>query len=965
MMDQRRLSVSSLSSLDSNQDKYDYACMEGMNALEMQSEWESSNVVWDEPPCTSGYRETTPPAEHIEQRLSVSSLDRNQDKFNDFTTHTTNEAMNAVELSPEVSNPVSNKELNTSSDYRDPATPTTRSRHFICPTCSKSFTWKKSLVLHMKIHNGEKLFTCEICKKSFCRNDSLKRHMKIHAIKINNQAIAPKDHSKQDAEIQSTENELKCNVCDKTFGRNDHLKRHMKIHEEGNDFKCPLCDQTFQRKHCFAMHMQKHQEIKYDCQKCDRSFLSLQNLNRHVRVTHPEIQLTSVKRKADSTPAEEKLKSEIEGKGAVKWYGVVKAVFKRKRDDREEERCTPYFRSSVQIELVPDTVGDHIPLAFTKISEAVDEFLRRGSGWILDKIVHFELCVAKYHPLRASSYIPLPKKLAEKKAVLNIQNEDQKCLVWCLIAHKMNVHTHDSFRVSHYTPHEQDIKLDGVACPVLLNKIPTVERLNNLRINVFGYEENQVFPLYISKREDMDCVNLLLIATEESQHYCLIRNMSRLLGDLTKHDGRRHYCYRYLHRFAKAETLEEHFKYCNAHSPQHIKMPEKGENIIKFVNVHYQQPLPYIIYADFESLIVKEVHTKGNTETIARHVACGYAYIIIGPDGRSVKPITVYRGENAVQHFMINILKEKDELAAKLTSIVPIIMTPQDELNFRSATHCSICKKVLKGDRVRDHDHLTGRYRGALHSSCNLKFRLSKKIPVVFHNLRNYDGHLIMQEIGKLKDYEISVVPTTMEKYITFSLSKKYNKIKVSLNFIDSYQFLSTSLEKLVQNLTVNKFIILKENFPHRDISLLLRKGVYPYEYMDSFQKFEEPGLPSIQSFESILTGSGISVDDYRHAQSVWDYFHLKNMGDYHDLYVKSDVLQLADVFENFRKLCQIYYGLDCVHLFTAPGLAWQSSLKMTDQPLELFTDINIAISFYRARYPRRDIRHHKKILGS
>ncbi|GBN08563.1 hypothetical protein AVEN_264845-1 [Araneus ventricosus] len=112
-------------------------------------------------------------------------------------------------------------------------------------------------------------------------------------------------------------------------------------------------------------------------------------------------------------------------------------------------------------------------------------------------------------------------------------------------------------------------------------------------------------------------------------------------------------------------------------------MNEKGEHFIKFVNVHYQHPLPYINYADFESLIVKEVHTSGKTEIIARHEACGYAYVIIGSDGRSVKPIAIYRGENAMKHFMENILKEKEERAAKLTSIVPIHMTPQDEIDFR------------------------------------------------------------------------------------------------------------------------------------------------------------------------------------------------------------------------------------------------------------------------------------------
>ncbi|GBN56668.1 hypothetical protein AVEN_110035-1 [Araneus ventricosus] len=148
-----------------------------------------------------------------------------------------------------------------------------------------------------------------------------------------------------------------------------------------------------------------------------------------------------------------------------------------------------------------------------------------------------------------------------------------------------------------------------------------------------------------------------------------------------------------------------------------------------------------------------------------------------------------------------------------------------------------------------------------------------------------------MQEIGKYKDYEISVVPSTIEKYVTFSLSKRYPTFKFSLNFADSFQFLSTSLEKLVQNLTPDKFNILKENFPHHNISLLLRKCVYPYEYMYSHQKFDDERLPFIDSFESTLTGSGISDEDYRHAQTVWHYFNLKNMGEYHDLYVKCDVL--------------------------------------------------------------------------
>ncbi|GBN37260.1 Zinc finger protein 568, partial [Araneus ventricosus] len=335
-----------------------------------------------------------------------------------------------------IDTPVWDEAPSTSSGYRGPASPEMRSQHFVCPMCSKSFAWKKSLVMHMKIHTGEKLFACKICDKVFGRNDNLNRHMRIHASEIGDETIAPKANLNQDTETHSKKNDFECDICNETFSRKDNLIRHMKTHSKENDFKCNICDRSFQRKHCFAMHMQKHQEKKYDCRKCDRSFISLQHLNQHVRASHPEIKLTSLKRGTAYTPEgnskrvrreggalntftstffqptenskkdfllffdeitpqlKEKIEEEIQEKGAVKWYGVVKAVFKRESEDGGEERVTPYFRSNVQIELVGETVGDHVPVSFTKILEAVDEFIRRGSGWILDKIVHFELCVA-------------------------------------------------------------------------------------------------------------------------------------------------------------------------------------------------------------------------------------------------------------------------------------------------------------------------------------------------------------------------------------------------------------------------------------------------------------------------------------------------------------------------------------------------------------------------------------------
>ena len=121
---------------------------------------------------------------------------------------------------------------------------------------------------------------------------------------------------------------------------------------------------------------------------------------------------------------------------------------------------------------------------------------------------------------------------------------------------------------------------------------------------------------------------------------------------------------------------------------------------------------------------------------------------------------------------------------------------------------------------------------------------------------------------------------------------------------------------------------------------LLLRKGVYPYEYMDSWERFNETSLPPKKAFYSELNLEDISDKDYNHAQKVWDAFEIRNLGDYHDLYVQTDTLLLADVFVKFRDI--EIYGPDPSHFLSATGSAWQVCLKKTHVNLELLTDIDI-----------------------
>ena len=163
-----------------------------------------------------------------------------------------------------------------------------------------------------------------------------------------------------------------------------------------------------------------------------------------------------------------------------------------------------------------------------------------------------------------------------------------------------------------------------------------------------------------------------------------------------------------------------------------------------------------------------------------------------------------------------------------------------------------------------------------------------------------------------------------------------------NLVFIDSFQFMSSSLDKLASNLPDETLKYTSQEFQDDKLSSMSKKDIFLYDFMDSFDKFNEPNLPTKEEFYSILTDESITDEQYKHAKNVWNTFNLKTMGEYYDLYLKSDIPLLADVFENFRKTCLQYYKLDPAHYFGSPGLSRHSMLKMTDIKLELMTDVNM-----------------------
>ena len=290
-------------------------------------------------------------------------------------------------------------------------------------------------------------------------------------------------------------------------------------------------------------------------------------------------------------------------------------------------------------------------------------------------------------------------------------------------------------------------------------------------------------------------------------------------------------------------------------------------------------------------------------------------------------------------------------------------MAPLTKLQLKEyerATKCHICFKPFSEEKrkVRDRCHYSGLYRGAAHSSCNLQYKIPSYIPVVFHNLPGYDAHLFIKELAKYTT-DIGVIAKNTEDYIFFSIKIEVNKYinkngnkrvkEMELRFIDSIKFVSSSFDSLVNNLAKrgDKFFGF-ETYNNHQREFLIRKRIYPYEYMDSWDKFKEKSLPSIERFHSSLNMSGIRDSDYEHAQSVWREFGIGNMGEYHDLYLRTDVVLLANVFKSFRRVCLENYGLDHSHFYTAPGLALKACLKKTGVKLKLLLDPDMLLMFER-----------------
>lgn len=658
--------------------------------------------------------------------------------------------------------------------------------------------------------------------------------------------------------------------------------------------------------------------------------------------------------------------------GSFKIALVTEVMFKR-GDNDNEVLTSAHFHSSKDQNALPvmnvKDVDSNLSIMIAKIRNDIHDFEKNGSGWVIDHVNSSMLKFIKYSPLKGSSYINLPDWLNNKKCCINVKNTDDHCFEYAVLSamHYSDI-KRDHNRVSCYKSYVGTLNFDHISFPVENTAYEQFEKQNNIPINVFGYDldENEKHDYdveYVSHiQSEKQTINLLRIYDLQKSHYVWIKNLNAFVNTSTSNNSV-YCCSKCLSKFHIKSAYENHIakNKCAEFRQEAVKvLPQEGNHVCQFKNTHKMTKIPFVIYADCESMLIPvDIHKGEGTHVYQHHkvyhVGCKFVSqypTVISDEYKQ------FDGEDCVEQFLTYCFDMQNKAIEIIKDEQPMIITRKQQIEFKNATHCSLCEKELGEDRVRDHDHISGYYRGPCHSSCNINYNLKNfKLPVIFHNLRGYDSHLILAHSGKFKS-KISCIPNTMEKYMSFTLDRCV--------FLDSLQFTLTSLEKLVNSLNSAKddslfheFNKSFQNLSNENKMLLRQKGIFPYDWYDSAAKLEVSSLPPKEAFHSQLGNAEIIdngkvvndnkklsdddvvelEEDYKRAQNVWKSMNCTTFYDYLSLYLKTDVVLLADVFEEYRSMCMRNYKLDPCHYYTAPGLSWDAMLRKTGAQIECFKE--------------------------
>ncbi|KAI8129126.1 hypothetical protein CVS40_1221 [Lucilia cuprina] len=413
-------------------------------------------------------------------------------------------------------------------------------------------------------------------------------------------------------------------------------------------------------------------------------------------------------------------------------------------------------------------------------------------------------------------------------------------------------------------------------------------------------------------------------------------NRLLLKSQLTQNPRKLYICDDCLQHYNEKNRLEEHFQ---NDCQKIVNIPKKDNTILEFKNCDKTIDVPFVIYAN-SNYIYENLETRSNPKPYA------FCYFIKCNFNETLDKLRCFKGHNAAGEFVKSLIKDVNYFYSNyLTKLKPIKqnLNETENLEFLKNDKCHIClDKINKEDKVKSFCHLSGQYRGPAHYFCIMNFKLLSFFPVIFHNFTALDCEIFVKEFYSFDNEPINFISQNKNDYIL--LTKIINTdigAKIEIRFLDSFRFLPKKLADLVKDLKIQDFKIIKSMFPNDDLkfNLLIRKGVFPFDYLNSWEKLNDTCLPNREQFYNQLNELECSLEDYKHAQDIWTTFKCKILQDYLIMHLKTNVMLQTDVFEYFRRICKCSYSLDPCHYYTAEELSWDAMLKITKFRFASLTD--------------------------
>ena len=712
----------------------------------------------------------------------------------------------------------------------------------------------------------------------------------------------------------------------------------------------------------------------------------------------------------------EYLQQQLTTLGNLKGWSGLKVEGTNTRDQREEDRRFSVGNQTIR---QPHEIKAFLNTIFEGFQSQMDGM----SYWEPRRIKYLDLHMMKYNPLNGSSYLKAPAYISAKKCVVNVKNDDALCFLYALDAKLFPQAIHPE-RPSHYRKTIKRYDITGIEFPMEPRDIERFEAQNKKHLR--GYtidlyytddDPDSLKSLRVNPdRKVKDRIQLLLYKNDENQrgHYMLIKDWSAFVNKQGQHTWVCPCCMTRLKNPDKT-AFDKHLARCVELGGVRVVMPEEGSHMY-FKNHHHENKHPLVAYADFES---KNIRKGGKIV----QVPVSWAILLAVKDGvrlEGLEDIATYTGSTRPEsktifegswfkhipnqrwfyYFQKDGMPDAGQVFLDTMKAISMCFSYTAHHHFQDypdwkdivwkegekqahakAKECKYCFAPFKiGDynlrKVADHDHLTGEYRGALHSACNLKAGRQETryfIPVVFHNLKGYDAHHILSAVSKDEANKdgMSVIAETGEKYKTFSIypdariewvddeGQPRSRKTVPLKFIDSYAFISESLGTILETLNKNPNAVQLGRSSFKDITKE-GKGALPYDQPWHLREnLDRTSLYPIEWFDSTLSGK-MKTSEYNKLQRIWKEEGLETCHHFHDLYLRMDVGGLHDMFETFRDLCLEKDGLDPVYYTGLPSFSLDSALKMTKARIELLTDEEMYLMFEKQKRGGISVQTHR-----